>query len=98
LYFAEDDYFYFPDALEKLVAFMRENRDADFVTPYDHPDGYDTSSRLENHLVKPFGDRYWRTASSACLTFLTAWENLVRTKSIIETYSQGNWTVQFGSL
>jgi hypothetical protein len=91
VYFAEDDYFYLPDALEKMVAFMRENRDVDFVTPYDHPDSYYTSSRFERHLVRPFGDRYWRTASSTCLTFLTSWENLVRTQSMFRTYSRGNW-------
>jgi hypothetical protein len=91
VYFAEDDYFYFPDALEKMVTYMRENRDVDFVTPYDHPDSYYTSSRFERHLVRPFGDRYWRTASSTCLTFLTSRENLIRTKSMFRTYSNGNW-------
>jgi hypothetical protein len=90
VYFAEDDYFYLPDALEKMVVFMRENRDVDFVTPYDHPDSYYTSSRFERHLVKPYGDRYWRTASSTCLTFLTSRENLVRTQTMFRTYSYGN--------
>jgi len=90
VYFAEDDYFYLPDALEKMVAFMRQNRDVDFVTPYDHPDSYYTSSRLERHLVKPFGDRYWRTASSTCLTFLTSREILVRTAATLRTFSHGN--------
>jgi hypothetical protein len=90
VYFAEDDYFYLPNALEKMVAFMRANRDVDFVTPYDHPDSYYTSSRYERHLVKPFGDRYWRTASSTCLTFLTSRDNLVHTESLFRTFSSGN--------
>jgi hypothetical protein len=90
VYFAEDDYFYLPNALEKMVAFMRENRDADFVTPYDHPDSYYTSSRFERHFVKPYGDCYWRTASSTCLTFLTSRENLLRTQAMFRTYSRGN--------
>jgi hypothetical protein len=90
VYFAEDDYFYLPNALDKMAAFMREHRDVDFVTPYDHPDSYFTSSRFERHLVRPFGDRYWRTASSTCLTFLTSRENLVRTASIFKSYSAGN--------
>jgi hypothetical protein len=90
IYFAEDDYFYFPNALEKMVQFMRENRDVDFVTPYDHPDSYYTSSRFERHSVRPFGDRYWRTASSTCLTFLTTRECLNRTHSAFRTYSRGN--------
>lgn len=90
VYFAEDDYFYFPEALEKMANFMRENEDVDFVTPYDHPDSYYTSSRHERHLVRPFGDRYWRTASSTCLTFLTSRKNLLRTESIFRSYSSGN--------
>jgi hypothetical protein len=90
VYFAEDDYFYVADALDKMIAFMRDNRDVDFVTPYDHPDSYDTSARIERHVVRPFGDRYWRTASSTCLTFLTTRKNLLRTKSSLMTYSKGN--------
>jgi len=90
VYFAEDDYLYFSDALEKMVTFMRENPDADFVTPYDHPDSYYTSSRFERHLVKPCGDRYWRTASSTCLTFLTSRETLIHTAAMFKTYSAGN--------
>lgn len=90
VYFAEDDYFYLPGALEKMVDFMRESADADFVTPYDHPDSYYTSSRLERHLVKPQGDRYWRTASSTCLTFLTSRDTLIRTASVFKTYCSGN--------
>ncbi len=90
VYFAEDDYFYLRDGLSAMLTFMRENPDVDFVTPYDHPDSYYTCSRFERHHVKPFGDRYWRTASSTCLTFLTSRENLIRTESVFRTYCQGN--------
>ena len=90
VYFAEDDYFYLPHALEKMIVFMRENPDVDFLTPYDHPDSYYTSSRFERHLVRPSGDRYWRTASSTCLTFLTSRENLIQTKAMFKTYCREN--------
>jgi hypothetical protein len=90
VYFAEDDYFYLPHALEKMIAFMRANRDVDFVTPYDHPDSYKTSSRFERHLVRPSGDRYWRSASSTCLTFLTSREGLLHTKTMLKTYCREN--------
>ena len=90
VYFAEDDYFYFPNALEKMVGFMRENEDVDFVTPYDHPDSYYTPSRHERHLMRPFGDQYWRTASSTCLTFLTSRKNLLRTESLFRSFSVRN--------
>lgn len=90
VYFAEDDYFYFPSALEKMVEFMRQNPDVDFVTPYDHPDNYVNPSARERHFVRPFGDRYWRTASSTCLTFLTSRERLRKTHRMFRTYSRGN--------
>jgi hypothetical protein len=40
VYFAEDDYFYVPSAFPAMIEFMRQNPDADFATPYDHPDYY----------------------------------------------------------
>jgi hypothetical protein len=90
VYFAEDDYFYFPGALEKMVAFMRDNPDADFVTPYDHPDSYITYAKHERHLLKLYGDRYWRTAGSTCLTFLTSHKTLLATSRIFRTFARDN--------
>jgi len=90
VYFAEDDYFYFPGALTEMVEFARHNRDVDFVTPYDHPDSYFTSSRLERHELRPHGFRHWRTASSTCLTFLARRSVLRATESLLRTYSRGN--------
>ncbi|HUB00963.1 MAG TPA: hypothetical protein VMA34_21710 [Terracidiphilus sp.] len=90
VFFAEDDYFYLPGALEKMLSFMRANPDADFVTPYDHPDSYEIPSRLERHHVRPFAGRYWRTASSTCLTFLASTRSLVRSEPIFRTYCRGN--------
>ncbi len=40
VYFAEDDYFYFPKQFEKMIHFLKRNGDVDFVTPYDHLDYY----------------------------------------------------------
>jgi Glycosyl transferase family 2 len=90
IYFAEDDYFYFPEAMGKMLAFMEKNAGVDFVTPYDHPDSYNSVERTQKHHVKPFGDRYWRTASSTCLTFLTSRENLIHTQTLFRSYSRGN--------
>jgi len=90
VYFAEDDYFYLPGAIETMVGFMRENRDADFVTAYDHPDSYSTSSKHERHAIRPWGDRYWRTASSTCLTFLTSRDTLRCNENVFRSYCAGN--------
>jgi hypothetical protein len=90
VYFAEDDYFYLPGALEKMIDFLRENSDADFITPYDHPDSYTRPSCIERHVVRPDGQRYWRTATSTCLTFLTTKARLAETQNAFRTYSRGN--------
>jgi hypothetical protein len=90
VYFAEDDYFYFPDALVKLVGFIRQHPDVDFVTAYDHSDLYTRSSSKERHHVRAFGDRHWRSVSSTCLTFLARRESLIRARAVLGTYSKGN--------
>ena len=47
VYFAEDDYFYLPGQFQQAVNFLKQNPDADFATPYDHPDLHSTD--LHNH-------------------------------------------------
>ena len=91
VFFAEDDYFYFPGALGKMIDLARNNPDVDFVTPYDNSDSYCAPTAPARHFVKPYGKQYWRTASSTCLTFLTSKKNLQRTKRLFCTYSRGNW-------
>jgi hypothetical protein len=90
VYFAEDDYLYFPDALVKMVNFTRHHSDVDFVTPYDHPDTYNESSRHERHQIRPFEGQYWRTATSTCLTFLARRDALIRTANLFRSYGQRN--------
>jgi hypothetical protein len=90
VFFAEDDYFYFPKALAEMVEFARQNKDVDFVTPYDHPDSYSTGARHERHQLKTFGSRHWRTVSSTCLTFLARRSALQATERQMRTYSRGN--------
>ena len=90
VYFAEDDYFYFPDALAKMVEFIRTGADVDFVTPYDHPYAYQSPTKVERHLIRAFGDRHWRTTSSTCLTFLARKGALLATRQLMDTFSLGN--------
>ena len=42
VYFACDDYFYLPGQFQQAVEFIRQNRDADFVSLYDHLDFHTT--------------------------------------------------------
>jgi hypothetical protein len=90
VYFAEDDYFYFPDAIVKMLEFARGNPSADFVTAYDHSDLYTLSYSRERHLIKAFGDCHWRTLSSTCLTFLASKKALLQSQHTLRTYSRGN--------
>ena len=98
VYFAEDDYFYFPGALEIMIAFMREHQDVDFVTPYDRPDSYDTSSRFERHLVRPSGDRYWRTATQPASLFSRPEKSSSALNLPSEPTAAATGTAPYGSL
>jgi len=90
VYFAEDDYFYLPNAIADLVEFARNGSGIDFVTPYDHPDCYEGVSRKERHLVQVFGNRHWRTTSSTCLTFLATRTALVENRSLFKSFRRGS--------
>jgi hypothetical protein len=89
VYFAEDDYFYLPDAMVELVAFARGGTNVDFITPYDHPDRYEGTFR-ERSLVQTFGVRHWRTTSSTCLTFLASREAVVENLSLFKSFKRGD--------
>lgn len=93
IYFAEDDYLYFPDQFEDMVQFLKENEDVDFVSPYDHLDYY--NSKLHDlhdyaSFIKISKNKHWRTAGSTCLTFLTTKETLEKTKNVFLTFTEGN--------
>jgi hypothetical protein len=90
VYFAEDDYFYLPNAMVELVEFARSCDDVDFVTPYDHPDRYEDSTWRERALVRSFGGRHWRTSSSTCLTFLASRRALLANRGLFQTFRSGD--------
>jgi hypothetical protein len=88
VYFAEDDYFYFKDALPEMVHFLRNNDDVDFVTCYDHPDYYTNGLHENCHLLKVSDHLHWRTANSTCCTFLTTKRNLIKTSKVLRMYAK----------
>jgi hypothetical protein len=90
VYFAEDDYFYLPGAMVELVEFARKGGAVDFITPYDHPDRYENSTRTQRSLVSNFGGRHWRTTSSTCLTFLAVRTALVMNRSLFKAFRCGD--------
>lgn len=93
IYFAEDDYLYFPDQFVDMVQFLKENEDVDFVSPYDHLDYYNSKLHdLHNYpsFIKISNNKHWRTVGSTCLTFLTTKETLKKTKNVFLTFTEGN--------
>lgn len=71
VYFAEDDYLYMPQALEKLLAAFDEIPAAEYVTLFDHMDRYTRSddSRRGYSRLYLAGGLHWRTVESTCMTF-----------------------------
>jgi hypothetical protein len=90
VYFAEDDYVYLPSEFPRMLQFFSYRQDADFVSPYDHPDCYQLELHHEPKWVTVFDDHHWRTAASTCLTFLTSKNVLARYERVFRTYARGN--------
>ncbi|MCX7736112.1 MAG: glycosyltransferase family 2 protein [Candidatus Kapabacteria bacterium] len=90
VYFAEDDYFYLPNAFQEMISFIK-NADVDFVSPYDHPDYYNLDLHNYHYQIKRFGNIEWRTAGSTCMTFLTKKAVLEKTQRLFRTYTKNNY-------
>jgi len=90
--FAEDDYVYRRNELEKAVRLLRNNPEIEFVTPYDHLDSYilPIHTKYKYEIIAK-EDLHWRTSASTCLTFLTTKETLRRTENVFRSYCKGNW-------
>ncbi len=89
VYFAEDDYFYVPTALQTMIEFA-ESSGAHFITPYDHPDYYRLKMHRERVVVKSSCGMHWRTCNSTCMTFLARRSALCRYQRAFGTYKHRN--------
>lgn len=90
IYFAEDDYFYFPGTFREAVDFMDSNPDAHFVSPYDHLDYYNMDLHNYESEIRAGEKRHFRTVSTTCMTFLTTKTTLAKTKSTFLSYARRN--------
>lgn len=90
VFFAEDDYLYRPMVFKDMIQFCRNNKLANFITPYDHLDYFDHPihagpwHEINGHKI------VWRSVVSTCLTFLTSKDILVRSLPVFSTYRLGN--------
>jgi hypothetical protein len=93
VYFAEDDYFYLPGQFERMLTFLRTFPDADFISPYDHPDYYVLPLHGAVQEARELDGQNWCTAGSTCLTFLTTKKMLAESQRVLRTYAYGNLDV-----
>ena len=92
IYFAEDDYFYRPNAFNAMLNFANSQHNPDFITPYDHLDYYNLDlHQYPKTNIKFSDDINWRSEGSTCMTFFTKKEILRRTYSVFETYTRKNY-------
>ncbi len=81
-YFAEDDYFYLSGQFQQAVNFLKQNPDADFAAPYDHPDLYSTDLHNHPRVTREFDGRKWRSCISATHTFLARRAALIESRDL----------------
>lgn len=89
VYFAEDDYFYFPDALKHMLAVMREQPGVDFLTPHDHLDYHQATHHGTSRDSFKHRNIKWKSVASTCLTFMTRKEILQATRDTFQKYAMG---------
>lgn len=91
VYFAEDDYFYLPNALQLAVDFF-QSYNPDFLTLYFHPDYQNWEfHRIEKPAQTEFGNRIWQTVATTTLTFLTTKKTLFETKKVFLSFVKKNY-------
>ncbi len=91
VYFAEDDYFYLPDAFRKMLDFMNSDVKPDFVTPFDHLDYYRLKLHDYNYKTLASAGHQWREAATTCMTFMTRKSTLAATEKVFRTYTKNNY-------
>jgi hypothetical protein len=86
VYFAEDDYYFFPDQFRKMINLMIHNPDVHFVSPYEHPDYYSLSLHDSKYKIKFEKMQHWRSCIGTTCSFLTTKHILNLTQHPINTY------------
>jgi hypothetical protein len=95
VHFAEDDYFYLPGQMEAGVNFLKQNADADFVTPYESPDLYTIDLHDLALETREFGGKKWSSCLSTTHTFMAKRAALLECRGLFERLfaARGNQTI-----
>lgn len=89
IYLAEDDYFYLPGQFASVVEFLRNNPDADFASPYDHPDLDALDLHKAPREERTFQGRTWRSCMSNTHTFMARRSSFVEVRRVFEELQPG---------
>lgn len=89
VYFAEDDYLYLPNSFKKMINFIKNNKNIDFISAYDHLDYYQMAIHRNPNIMQE-GNQRWRVSSSTCLTFLAKKKSLKDSKKVFLSYTRKN--------
>lgn len=90
VYLAEDDYIYLPGHFHLMADLMRNHREVDFCTPYDHPDYYQHDFHLHKMQIKVEQGQAWKTQNGTTCTLLTRKEILQKTAAVLKSYARKN--------
>lgn len=90
VYFAEDDYLYRPGEFKKMLDFIKNREDVDFLSCYFSPDICNHPIHDHQRKITEANGNLWISASSTCMTFLTTKRILAETYQVLLTYSKGN--------
>ena len=88
VYASEDDYVYHPNSFQDVVEFMNHHPEADFLTPYYHPDYENLSIHRHREKVIQSGGKTWKTVKSTTGTFVTRRTCLRETHHVFKTFLQ----------
>ncbi len=90
VFFAEDDYFYLPHQFPKMISFLINNNDVDFITPFDYPTFYTDLLHRYKSEIRVYDNKHWRSVNSAGCNFLTTKKAIKKNYKIFKIYSTGN--------
>lgn len=92
IYFAEDDYFYLPNAFKETINIL-ENNIAEFVTPYEHPDIYNLKfHNYKKDITKLDNSNYeWINCATTTMTFMTTKKILIKYWEYFKSYTKLNY-------
>ncbi len=90
VYFAEDDYLYMPGEFKAMKELLATAKDVDFVSGYAANDIFTHPIHKHKRDVRYAAGKFWMTANSTCLTFMTTRTVLAATRKIFQTYVKGN--------